>query len=244
MFRGRTFFLVVAAVVALGACSGGSDSEVVTDGTSTEAAADVPAADPSEETAPVEAPDDGEAPEAPAADVVMPEVPADPASLTYPAGDDASLEAFLNPLVEEFGVRFQRGSLVNRGDEVYEASATGTHLALYVEPLEPFTDDQFVVNTWAIAARVTPVVFNSYSGVMSYDICQVPYTDQPREGTPPPVTQVDIDRQTAAEIDWANGSLADLLVGLQDPEATLTVRLNPELQQTPAFVAALSEAGL
>ncbi len=232
-------FVIVAAALALSACGSSSSStpERVTDEGDTEV--------PAEETAPVEAPEEGELPEeTPAADVVMPEIPADPAALTYPAGDDASLEAFLNPLVEEFGVRFQRGSLVNRGDEVYEASATGTHLALYVEPLEAFTDEQFVVNTWAIAARVTPVVFNTYSGVMSYDICQVPFTDQPREGVPPPVTQVDIDRQTAAGIDWSNGSLADLLVTLQDTEATLIVRLNPDLQQTPAFVDALTEAGL
>lgn len=234
-------FVVVAAALAVSACSGsGSDSEVVAGEGET---ADAPAA--SEETAPAASDDTPEEPEEPAeADVVMPEVPADPASLTFPAGDDASLEAFLNPLVEEFGVRFQRGSLVNRGDQVYEASATGTHLALYVEPLEPFTDEQFVLNTWDIAARVTPIVFDSFTGVMSYDICQVPYTDQTREGAPPPVTQVDVDRQTAASIDWAGGSFADLLVALQDPDATLIVRVEPELQQTPTFVAALTEAGL
>ena len=245
MSRRWLLAFATAAALLLAACGSDTASDTIaTGGDDAATAEDAPAA--AEET-PVEAP---EARDLPENEAVEPEpaetdtASADPAALTYPAGDEASLETLLNPLVEEFGVKFTRGSLVERGEGVYQASITGNHLALYVAPIEPFTDEQFVVNLWDIAAVVTPHVFANYSGVNSYDICQEPYSEGPREGVPPPITQIDIDRATSDGVDWANGSLADLITLLAEPDHEFTMRVDPGLQQAPSFVAALADAGL
>jgi hypothetical protein len=239
MSRRWFFVLATAAALLLAACGSDTEPDTVAAGDDTaQVPEEAPPIEPAtEEATPVDTPEPRDLPDNEPAE-------ADPASLTYPAGDEASLEALLNPLVEDLGVRFTRGALVERAPGTYEASATGNHLALYVAPTQPFTDEEFVVNLWAIARVVTPHVFANFSGVNSYDICQEPYSEGPREGIPPPITQIDIDRTTSDGVDWVNGSLADLITLLAEPDIEFTMRVDQGLQQAPSFVAALAEAGL
>ncbi|MDH3753346.1 MAG: hypothetical protein OEU32_05685 [Acidimicrobiia bacterium] len=161
----------------------------------------------------------------------------------YPPGTEPELAALVDPLVAELGLRFTYGSLINRSDGSYEASATGDHLAIYVEPIGDYSDAEFIENTWKLAAILTPYVFDTYGGVESYDVCQEPHPDVDDSAIPPPVTQLDITRADAAAIDWADGDLSDLLrVVFADEDDSIALRLEPRLQQLPAFANALADA--
>lgn len=168
------------------------------------------------------------------------EAPDDESNDMYPPGDEPSLAAIVDPMVVDLGVSFTYGSLIDRtAGGTYEASATGDHLAIYVEPINnDYTDAEFVANTWELAARLTPYLFERYPGIHSYDICQEPRTAEDDSARPPPFTQLDIFRPEAEAIDWENGRLASLISAAAD-EPTLTLRLDDRLQQIPEFVTEL-----
>lgn len=161
----------------------------------------------------------------------------------YPPGTEPELAALIDPLVEDLGLQFTYGSLINRGDGSFDASPTGDHLAVYVEPVGEYTDDEFIENLWVLAARLTPMVFDAYAGLESWDICQEPRPADNPMPRPPPATQLDITRDAAATVDWAGGSLSDLIVAARTFDDDVTIRLEPDLQQVPAFAAALTELG-
>ena len=92
----------------------------------------------------------------------------------------------------------------------YDPAPNGTHLALYVHPLDQRPDaSSYAEGMWATAALVTPDVFARWPGLESYDICQEA-ADVP-EPQPPAETQVALTREAAAQVDWSGGSLTDLL---------------------------------
>jgi hypothetical protein len=136
------------------------------------------------------------------------EVAAPPA--TYPPNDTTQLGDIFNPLVESLGVRFTRGSLVE-SSEGYESSDTGDHLALYVEPIGAYSDDDYIAGLYEITAAVTPFVFESWPGLDAYDICQEPRPEDDAAPIPPPATQVNMVREAAESYDWANGDLESMM---------------------------------
>jgi hypothetical protein len=154
----------------------------------------------------------------------------------YPPGDAAGIAALIDPLVADLGLRFTYGSLIDRtARPTFEASATGDHFAVYVEPVADYTDAEYIENTWVLAERLTPFLFATYPGLASYDVCQEPRPAENDEAVPPPVTQLDIFRGPASEIDWENGSLATLIASNRDEPST-TLRIEARLQQLPEFV--------
>jgi hypothetical protein len=166
---------------------------------------------------------------------------ADPSEL--PPSDLGSLQAIFDPLVEPMGLRLTRGALVDRTDG-YEISPTGTHLALYVEPLDDaaYTIDDYVANIYDLTALVTPIVFDDYPGVLTYDICQEPYEADDDRYEPFPVTQIELTRQNAEDYDFATGDLASLLAFLDANEGTKLVT-NPDIREDPTYQDAVAEAG-
>ncbi len=154
----------------------------------------------------------------------------------YPPGDALGIAALIDPLVADLGLRFTYGSLIDRtARPTFEASPTGDHFAVYVEPVGDYTDAEYIENTWVLAERLTPFLFATYPGLASYDVCQEPRPAENDDAVPPPVTQLDIFRGPASEIDWENGSLATLIASNRDEPST-TLRIDDSLQQLPEFV--------
>jgi hypothetical protein len=167
---------------------------------------------------------------------------ADPA---FPPNDVAALKGIFDPLVEPLGLRLTRGALVDRSDG-YEFSDTGSHLALYVEPMDDSTYElgDYVDNIYDVMAAVTPAVFGPYSGVLTYDICQEPYQAEDDAYEPFPVTQVEVSRAAAAEYDWDTGDLASFLAFLDAHDADTKLLVNDDVENAPQYQAAVSTAGL
>lgn len=131
---------------------------------------------------------------------------APPGSL--PPHEYADLQPLLEPLVAPMGFTVTRASLVELG--TYEVSPQGTHLAIYLEPLEATTPDEVAAALTTLAAVLVPEVFDRWSGLISFDFCQEPFTTDDGE-TPPSDTLLDITRQAALTIDWDTVTLAELI---------------------------------
>ena len=157
-----------------------------------------------------------------------------------PPNDSTALAQIYDPLLEPLGLRVTRGSLVDRSDGGYEVVDAGTHLALYVEPTGEYTDDDFLSGVWDVTALVTPDVFARYTELESYDICQEPMPTDDDRPVPPPVSQIDITREAAAKIDWAGGSLPDLIAASQRGE--VMVRVDETLAAMPGWAEATRAA--
>jgi hypothetical protein len=163
-------------------------------------------------------------------------------SLGFPPNDVAALKGVFDPMLESFGLRLTRGALVDRSDG-YEFSDTGTHLALYVEPIDDdeYTIDRYVENIYDLTAAITPAVF-AYGDVETYDICQEPHQEDDDGFEPFPVTQVELTRQNYEDFAWDDGDLASFLAFLDEAEGTKLIA-NPDVQDAPSYLDAVDEAG-
>lgn len=124
-----------------------------------------------------------------------------------PHTSDALAELF-DPIVRDLGFTVTRASLVDLTS--YRASPDGRHLAVYVAPLDPMTPDAHAASFVPLAAAFLPSVFERWTDLESFDICQEPHA-WPGSGTPPAVTLIDIDRATSDAIAWDSVTLADLI---------------------------------
>jgi hypothetical protein len=164
------------------------------------------------------------------------------ASLEYPPNDIDDLREIFDPLVAPMGLRVTRGALVDRTDG-YEASDTGTHLALYVEPVDDatYTIDDYVDGIYDVAAAVTPTVFDRFN-VETYDICQEPPTEVDPSDEPFPLSQIEMSRQNYEDYDWASGSLPSFVLFLRETEGARLL-VGGDVAHAPAYLDALRDAG-
>jgi hypothetical protein len=162
---------------------------------------------------------------------------------TFPPNDVAALKAIFDPLVEPLGLRLTRGAVVDRTDG-YEFSDTGSHLALYVEPVDEagYGIDDYVENIYTLTEVVTPAVFDAFSGIETYDICQEPHQADDDRYEPFPVTQVEITRQNAEDYGWETGDLPSFLAFLAAEEGTKLLA-GDELRFSDEYRAVVEEAG-
>lgn len=133
--------------------------------------------------------------------------------------------ALFGDLVEPLGFRVTRGSLVDLTS--YRASPEGRHLAVYVAPVTEYSPADHAEAFMPLARLFMPMVFERWTGLESFDICQEPHS-WPGDGTPPAVTLFDIDRATAESLDWATVTLGDLLA-LADGHDHLRVTATAEV---------------
>jgi hypothetical protein len=152
------------------------------------------------------------------------------------------LESMYGPALAEVGLRLtDRGGLIDRTGGGYEPSATGRHLALYVEPTEARTAQQYVDGIRDVAV-VFADVFERWPGLESYDVCQEPEADDSEPGTEPlPVTQIELTRSEAAAIDWATVTVAELVRSSRAEPPGLALRVSTELINDPAFEAIVQD---
>jgi hypothetical protein len=156
---------------------------------------------------------------------------------TLPPNDVGSLRNLYDRALAPLGVRLTRGALVDTSNDRYVPSNTGRHLALYVEPIADYSEEQYLEGFWTVSALITPDVFARWPDLESYDICQEPLPAVNDEPEPFPLTQINLTRAAASRIDWEDGDVVDLLVASRsDPDVKVVV--NRDLRENPAYAAA------
>ncbi len=152
-----------------------------------------------------------------------------------PPDDDEGLAEIFQPFFDPLGLEFTYGGIQDvRG---------GEHLALYVEPTGPATDEQYLERMLSTSATIIPFLFAEYPRIDSFDICQEPVPTGPDDPEhPEPRTVVFLTREQAASVaDWSTATLADVIraarVG-RDGE----VKVDAAIARLPAYVEARAEA--
>lgn len=162
-----------------------------------------------------------------------------------PTNDERELKRIFDPLLEPLGQQVTRIGLydLSRG---FVRDDDGTHMAIYAEPIDPdgegWDTERYVETVAPGMAAVTPFIFETWSGIVSMDICQEPPQRQAPEPEPPIVTQVFLGRADYGLLDWDDLTLADLIAArLRSPE-TARVRGDEDAEAHPLWVAAEAEA--
>jgi hypothetical protein len=158
-----------------------------------------------------------------------------------PPQDLTSIREVYDDALAGMGLRLTRAALIDLAGGRYEPSPQGRHLALYAEPLEGASPEQYAEGFWTLSAVVTPDVFARWPALESYDICQEPLPEVDDSPEPPPVTQINITRAAAAEVDWDDGTLTDLLVAARRNNEVRLVA-TAEVRATAVYDAARREA--
>jgi hypothetical protein len=153
-----------------------------------------------------------------------------------PPDHDAGLAEVFQPLFDPLGVEFTYGSVVDLDD--------GKHLALYVEPTGPATDEQYLERMLGASAAIVPFLFDAYPRLNSFDVCQEPVPTGPDDpAQPEPRTVVQLTRAQAATVgDWSTATLADLIRAARTGEGG-EVRVDEAIARLPGWTAAEAEAG-
>ena len=93
-------------------------------------------------------------------------------------------------------------ALIDRSGGGYVASPTGQHLALYVEPIDDRTMDEYFDGILDVAV-VFSDIYDRWPGLETYDVCQEPPDPDGTQGPEPlPVTQIELTRAESDAIDW------------------------------------------
>jgi hypothetical protein len=163
-----------------------------------------------------------------------------------PPADRASLVKIFRPLVAPLGLRVTRAALV---DTKNRRSATGTHLAVYVEPAGAYTPEQYIDGLVTVSRVFIPQVFRRWDGLRSFDVCQEPRPASDASAEPPPETQVFVRRRGVRALDWQHADLTALLTAAKqavsgpDPvPIALTVYVAKHLRDVPAYASAAAES--
>ena len=160
------------------------------------------------------------------------------AGVPYPPQEIEALGEIFDPHLEPLGVRITRGGLIDRTGGGYEPSPEGNHLALYVEPIDDDAYDtaDYVQGLGTVTALVTPMVFDRWSEIETYDICQEPPADVDSSDTPAPYTQIEIDRTAAESVDWDEADASTVIELGRTAQMRLVV--TPVIREHPAYAAA------
>lgn len=151
--------------------------------------------------------------------------------------------ADLAPIFERdlasLGLRLARGGLVDR--KTRRPTPSGRHLALYVEPIEHWTDARYTQTIVPLARLLAPDAFRRWPSLESFDVCQEPPPGVDDRPQPPAVTQVEVDREVANAVDWQTVDLVSLLVASARVPG-IEVVVSPPLTREPGFQAAVDVA--
>lgn len=160
-----------------------------------------------------------------------------------PPGDADALAELVDPLVEDLGLHFTRGSLTIR-DEGYVPSPDGDHLALYVEPIDEtsYDADDYAEAIGTLAAAVTPFVFDTYGALNSYDICQEPPPAIDDSEAPAPYTQIDLSRDQYERVDWSSIDTAGVIAESERPDDPVFLHVTEPIEAAETYAAARAEA--
>jgi len=159
-----------------------------------------------------------------------------PTAEAKPPVEAIALEPRFGPSLNGLGlVLTARGGLIDRSGGGYRKSSSGTHLALYVEPAGPYTEEQYVDGILAVTKVFAPDVFDRWPGIESFDVCQEPPPRLDDREERDPVTQIELTRDQGAAIDWATVSVADLIAASRQDPAELRLVVSPALADSEAY---------
>jgi len=151
----------------------------------------------------------------------------------YPPNDVAELARIFNPELEPLGLRLVRGRLIDRSQGGYQPSDTGTHLALYAEPFGTVSAERYVSNIAPLTKVFVPEIFDRWSRLESFDICQEPLPFVNDDSEPPPVSQVTVHRPAVSQVAWDRLDLAGLVQASRERPKQVGVILSPVLRRLP-----------
>jgi hypothetical protein len=126
-----------------------------------------------------------------------------------PPNDKAAIERIFRPALARLGVRLTRGAFIDL--ETAKPSATGTHLAVYVEPTGEFTPEDYARGTVRTLRAFLPAAFERWAGLKSFDLCQEPVPATDARPEPPPVTKIELTKSASRTVQWKKLDLARLL---------------------------------
>jgi hypothetical protein len=161
-----------------------------------------------------------------------------------PPASALELEPVYGAALAELGLRLtDRGGLIDRSGGGYAPSVTGTHLALYVEPIgEQRTVEEYIDGIRGVAA-VFGDLFERWPGLTSYDVCQEPVDDDGDPATEPlPVTQIELTEEEAAAFDWDTVTVVDLVRASRADPPGLALRVSSGLATEDAYLAVVAAA--
>lgn len=165
----------------------------------------------------------------------------DTAEAKLPPAKKAEIEKVFASDIERLGMRLTRGARVDA--KTRKPSATGTHLAVYVEPLAPYTADDYARRIVAVTKVFVPRSFDTWRGLTSFDVCQEPVQSVDARPEPPPKTQVNMTREAAREVGWKAVDLPQLLTDAKRlGTRALSVYAEPEVRRTPMYQDAMVRA--
>jgi hypothetical protein len=157
--------------------------------------------------------------------------------LDLPPNDKAVIAEMFEDELRPLELQLTRGALVDPQPR-YRVSDTGRHLALYVEPMGQYTPAQYAEGIVATARIFLPEIFERWSDLETFDICQEPLRGVDDRKEPPPITQLYVTRAEARKIDWSTVGLRDLLAARQPPRESYTLYVQSGIEADPGFVAA------
>jgi hypothetical protein len=130
-----------------------------------------------------------------------------------------------------------RGGLIDRSDGYYQ-SASGDHLALYVEPIDGRTTQEYVDGILSISQVFAPDVFDRWPGLRSFDVCQEPLPAVDPRDEPIPITQIELTRAQSDAIDWDTVTVGDLVAASRATPPQLRLVVSTMISDSAEFRAA------
>jgi hypothetical protein len=162
-------------------------------------------------------------------------------SQRLPPNDKASIEKVFRSELDRLGLRLTRGALVDLDSG--RPTPKGTHLAVYVEPVGPYSADDYAGSIVAVTKVFAPRSFDTWSGLASFDVCQEPLPSVDTRREPPPKTKVDMTRGASEKVDWDGLDLRGLLLDERRlGKRELSVYTDPEVRATNIFQDAQVQA--
>ncbi len=158
-----------------------------------------------------------------------------------PPGSKEDVAKAFGPAVDELGLRITRAGLVARfGQRGYTAS--GRHLAVYVEPKGPLGNDGYVANLVPLARAFLPEVFDRFPHIETFDVCQEPPPGVDDRPEPRTFTQLVVHRDQAQALDWQRLDAASLMAASRRAPSQLVLGGAPEVLSSPAWARASAQA--
>ncbi len=168
-------------------------------------------------------------------------------SSRLPPAARKDLVAIFAKKVKPLGVRVTRAALVNPAQE---RDATGTHLAIYVEPTGDYTPQDYIDGTVDVSKVFLPYVFRRWKDLKSFDVCQEPRPAVDDRPTPAPETQVYATRAGSKLVNWKTVDVAAMIHTSREQAAAtptngdvpFSLFVAKHLQNTPAYRAVAGTA--
>lgn len=127
-----------------------------------------------------------------------------------PADGPEAMDAVYGDDLRALGLRVTRSRIVDAGEDG-SMLPDANHLAVYVEPVDDLTPEQYLANIPALAKLFLPAVFDRWPEVGTFDVCQEPPSSGGSSTEPRPRSALAITEEQAAGIDWPAVTLEEMV---------------------------------